>query len=146
MRENMGLYRGKRTGDGEWVEGYLTYRYRYDQQSRKEILGPVMDVPHDVTLGNTTGIAICSEKVVPGTEGQFTGMTDIGGKRIFEGDIMKTAVSGLTPHTGVVEFAEGAFGLRCTDGSALFLCFVAGSCTVIGNIHDNPELTKEAVQ
>lgn len=145
MRENMGLYRGKRTGDGEWVEGYLTYRYRHDQQARKEILGPVIDCPQEVTLGNTTGKVICSYQVDPETVGQFTGMTDIGGKRIFEGDIMETAVSGITHHTGAVLYQDGAFGLRCTDesASAFFLCFVAGYYTVIGNIHDTPVLTKE---
>ena len=121
MRENMGLYRGKEKPNGEWVEGFL------------------VDAQH---VGNW----VESDPVDPETVGQFTGMTDIGGKRIFEGDIMKTAVTGLTPHTGVVEFADGAFGLRCTDGSAFFLCFVAGSFTIIGNIHDTPELTKEAAQ
>ena len=80
------------------------------------------------------------EAVKPETVGKFTGMTDIGGKEIFEGDIMKTAVTGLHPHTGVVEYAEGSFGLRCTDKAAFFLCYVAGCYTIIGNIHDNPEL------
>ena len=53
---------------------------------------------------------------------------------------MKTAVSGLTQHTGVVEFADGAFRLRCTDGGEYYLGLVAGSYIVIGNIHDNPGL------
>ena len=79
-------------------------------------------------------------EVYPETVGQYTGSMDIGGKKIFEGDIMRTAVTGLTQHVGVVEFSDGSFGLRCTDGGAYFLCFVAGNYTVIGNIHDNPEL------
>lgn len=131
MRENMGLYRGKRTGDGEWVEGYLTYRYRYDQQSGKEILGPVIDCPQEVTLGNTTGKVICSYQVVPGTEGQFTGFYDSTkwedltpeeqeaflhqpdgwentpdvwpGKRIFEDDILQFEDVGETGY----EYKEG---------------------------------------
>lgn len=133
MRENMGLYRGKRTDDGEWVEGF--YVHLYDHKGNES---------HRIYPGYAE--TDCGDyypdwfEVDPETVGQFSGMTDIGGKRIFEGDILKTAVTGLTSHTGVVEFAEGAFVLRCTDGAALFLCFVAGSCTVISNIHDTPEL------
>lgn len=120
MRENMGLYRGKEKPNGEWVEGFL------------------VDAQH---IGNW----VEANPVDPETVGQFTGLTDIGGKRIFEGDILKTAVTGIAPKTGAVLYQDGAFGLRCTDGAALFLCFVSGSCTVIGNIHDNPELlTKNA--
>lgn len=77
------------------------------------------------------------------TIGQYTGLTDKNGTMIFEGDIMETAVSGITHHAGVVEFADGSFGLRCTGRESFFLCFVAESYTIIGNIHDNPELLQE---
>lgn len=143
MRENMGLYRGKRKDNGEWVEGNL---FENDNTHFPMVLIGHVIMSRDKHTNELSfdGFGLC--EVDPVTVGQFTGITDIGGKRIFEGDIMKTAVSGLTPHTGVVEYADGAFGLRCTDGAALFLCFVAGSFTIIGNVHDTPELTKEAAQ
>ena len=140
MRENMGLYRGKRTKDGVWIEGPLLFVEDkpaiYDQNDT--------DISAVWEYGEARLWGCC--EVDPETVGEFTGMTDIGGNRIFEGDIMKTAVTGLAPKTGAVLYQDGAFGLRCTDGSALFLCFVAGSFTIIGNVHDNHDLTKEAAQ
>lgn len=109
--------------NGDWVYGLLTEDENYAGFSE---------------MTNTIGVS--GIEVDKNTVGQYTGMTDIGDQRIFEGDIMKTAVTGLTQHTGVVEFSDGSFGLRCTDGAAFFLCFVAGSFTIIGNIHDNPDL------
>ena len=137
MRENMGLYRGKRTRDGVWIEGPLLFVEDkpaiYDQNAP--------DSSTTWWYGEAQLWGCC--EVDPETVGEFTGMTDIGGNRIFEGDIMKTAVTGLAPKTGAVLYQDGAFCLRCTDGSALFLCFVAGNFTVIGNIHDTPVLTVE---
>ena len=138
MRENMGLYRGKRI-DGHrdnTKNGTMLYGSLFIDKNGQ---------PKIKWYCEKYGSAMTSN-VDPETVGQFSGMTDIGGKRIFEGDILKTAVTGLTSHTGVVEFADGAFGLRCTDGAAFFLCFVAGSFAIIGNVHDTPELTKEAAQ
>ena len=148
MRENIGLYRGKRTGDGEWVEGYLTYRHRYDQQSRKEILGPVIDCPQNFTFGNTTGKVIGSYKVDPGTEGQFTGLTDKNGKKIFEGDIVvcRKEIGGnwidYCVEIGFVEMKHGAFGLHRKQGYYRpFKDWLEDyEYEVVGNIHDNKEL------
>lgn len=133
MRENMGLYRGKRKIDGKWAEGAYLH----------------LNLGRDFICDGTVWIGThepCKVEVIPETVGQYTGLTDIAGNRIFEGDILRTAVSGITHHTGAVLYQDGAFGLRCTDGAALFLCFVAGYYTVIGNIHDNPDLTKEGAQ
>lgn len=114
---------------GDWVEGYYTC---------------FNGVEHRIYTGYAE--TDCGDyypdwfSVIPETVGQYTGSTDIGDKKIFEGDIMKTAVTGLKQHIGVVEFADSSFGLRCTDGDAFFLCFVAGNYVVIGNIHKNPDL------
>ena len=133
------LFRGKSKHNGEWAEGNL-----FAQDDVVTILPTPTNI--GTGFGGSWWIDDGFYPVAPETVGQYTGLTDIGGNRIFEGDIMKTAVTGLTPHKGVVEFADGAFGLRCTDGAAYFLCFVAGSFTIIGNVHDTPELTKEAAQ
>ena len=121
------LFRGKRLDNGEWVEGDLRHGGYYLNDPDVYILVPFFDT-------------VINYPVDPETVGQYTGTTDISGQRVFEGDIMETAVSGITQHIGVVEFADEAFGLRCTDRAALFLCFTIGSHVVIGNIHDNPEL------
>ncbi len=116
------IFHGKRIDADEWVDGYLGYN-----KIRKQYY--IMD---DV---DSFPIPVHKESV-----GQYTGMNDIGGHRIFEGDIMETAIGGLTYHRGVVEFTDGAFGLRCTDGSAYFLCFVAGNYAIIGTVFENADL------
>ena len=72
------------------------------------------------------------------TIGQYTGLTDKNGKRIFEGDIVSHFVNGKE-FKGVVQYADGAFGISCESGAGQFLCF-CNNGEVIGNIHDNPEL------
>lgn len=135
------LFRGKQMDNGEWIEGYLTYRYRYDQQSKKEILGPVIDCPHKFTLGNATGIVIGSIKVVPGTEGQFTGLTDKNGVKIFEGDIVQATDMNDTDLVGMVVWRYDAW---CVSGpnwaDSLHMANYLHKLAVIGNIHDQPDL------
>lgn len=128
------LFRGKRRDNGEWTYGSLL----------KPIFGAKPAILQDASVDDSCRLDFEYHFIDPDTVGQYAGMEDCSGKKIFEGDIMKTAITGLTHHTGVVEFADGAFGLRCTDGGAFFLCFVAGSYAIIGNIHDNPELLEEA--
>ena len=141
MRENMGLYRGKRTVNGEWVEGYLTYRYRYDKQSRKEILGPVIDCLQECTIGNATGKFIGSYQVVPGTEGQFTGLTDKNGVKIFEGDVVKAErICNGKAWQGIVVWWNGCFAIQGIKDRNVPAIDLFVEYEIIGNIHDNPEL------
>ena len=151
------LFRGKRIDNGEWLEGYLTYRYHYCEQSEKEILWPVIDWPHELTLGKVPGIVISPIKVIPDTVGQFTGLTDKNGEKIFEGDIIRCwyhrdGKEDLVTVEQVV-FHQGAFVAHATNGTAKWWVHLPNNdgckpldkvylreVEVIGNIHDNPEL------
>ena len=76
------------------------------------------------------------------TVGQFTGMADINGRQIYEGDIVRVRVSNdrfkKNPRfrNGVVTFCEYDGGW--TNGC--YFRFLPQRMEVIGNIHDNPEL------
>lgn len=129
------LFRGKREDNGEWVEGY--YIYETDECSFE--LHLISDNKSVVT------------EVVPETVGQYTGLIDKNGKKIFEGDIIrvehdlwhgenkKTRESDI----GVVLYNTNTaeFGVKINGYSnCLTLRRWKGDFNeVIGNIHDNPE-------
>ena len=127
------LFRGKRIDNGEWVEGNL---FVSDTDGRTHIL-----------IG--TRIITIEWEVGPSTVGQFTGLTDKNGKRIFEGDIVRFAERRIGgENVSIVEqvgFDEGGF---CTNRYSLNNWLRNGiygitkleGIEVIGNIHDNPEL------
>lgn len=129
------LFRGKRISDGSWVEGGIikTFHPNFDHES-----------PEAFNFRKENCYCICANNrdifVEQTSIGQFTGLTDKNGKKIFEGDIVSHFVNGKE-FKGVVRYVDGAFGIRCEDGAGQFLCF-CNNGEVIGNIHDNPELLK----
>ena len=80
-------------------------------------------------------------EVIPETIGQYTGLKDKNGKKIFEGDIVK-AFYFETEVIGKIEFIYGTFALTNSAISDNQL-FIFEKLEVIGNIWDNPELLKE---
>lgn len=114
------LFRGKRTDNGEWVEGYL---YRISEK-----LNPF------IMLKNAEGE---SYEVDPETVGQYIGVEDNSGTMIFEGDILRDDDS---EENGVVVFEEGEFCVVFGNVEAHVIADIAFNCYVRGNIHDNPEL------
>jgi uncharacterized phage protein (TIGR01671 family) len=127
MREN--VYRGKNEHTG-WVYGDLR---NYEKTGAKAIFSH--DLLHRV-------------EVAPETVGQYTGLTDKNGAKIFEGDICRVSRGGDTKQ-GVTECYNGAFGLRYKSGEFNSFLYLKRSrqegrwfdtLEVIGNIHDNPEL------
>lgn len=134
------LFRGKRTDCGEWVEGDLIQAFRGNQLSVCSIM------PYTPT-------AYCW-KVDPETVGQFTGLTDKNGKRIFEGDIVK-GIAYSVERIGVIVWIDeiASFGVRyfksqnptTWENSSILRCASMGktdefAAEIIGNIHDSPEL------
>lgn len=89
--------------------------------------------------------AYCHQ-VDPETVGQYTGLFDKNGKKIFEGDIVKWQTVGLEYKIMTIEFYRGGYIAVPVDPELRRPIIRLGNeqeyCEVIGNIHDNPELLK----
>ncbi len=129
MRENTGIFRGKRIDNGEWAEGYLT-----------GVLGGGFWIDESTKLG----VPIV-RTVYPNTIGECTGLRDKNGKLIFEGDILEGYDFDAEDGFGVVEWDDGAWEV-ISEGNWLGTFhenYNGYEFEIIGNIHDNPELLKE---
>lgn len=88
--------------------------------------------------------------IIPETLGQFIGLLDKNGKKIFEGDIVKHKMFEWDkPVYEVVEWDDdNSCGFEPFSDSRQNCGHCGGGmspeyCEVIGNIHDNPELVEE---
>ena len=78
-------------------------------------------------------------EVDPETVGQYTGVPDKNGTKIFEGDIVEILTE--NEEIGVVEYDDGGFQIESDGFIVDFHTNINGTdLEVIGNIHDNPEL------
>ena len=120
------IFRGKRTDNGKWVKGYLYITH----------IGSHEIGSYDAEIN----IERFTFDVIPETVGQFTGLTDKNGKRIFEGDIVS-----LVKHDSLiykVVYVPCRYELVNSKGVNCFVLdiYKSENIEVIGNIHDNPEL------
>lgn len=121
------LFRGKSEDNGEWVYGYYACigKHHYILTGKLNLIGAV-NFEHYL--------------VIPETVGQYTGLTDKNGKKIFEGDIVKMPLyEGCQEKTIAVvdwDILCAVFYLHGKRVNTDFYHYFGNDCEVIGNIHD----------
>ena len=127
------IFRGKDIETGEWVYGFL-YHYLDDNSCYIEF-----------TDENGDDIGCRAD---PETVGQYTGLKDKNGIKIFEGDILSCQVYTNTDEREnySVYFDNGMFLLK-DPKEPMSIILIENvkffDCEVIGNIYDNYELLEE---
>lgn len=133
------LFRGKRVDNGEWVYGAYYGLCRITNKDGG------FGYEHLMRQSNNEPLYM----VAPETVGQYTGLTDQNGKKIFEGDIVKSWSSWWrTPGLIEVETYEvvckhlGGLYLKrgMPNGEKSTSLNRSSTVEVIGNKWDNPEL------
>ena len=120
--------------NGQWIEGF------YGEDDGKPI------------IARSTDHGLIGYFCEPDSIGQYTGLTDKNGKKIFEGDICNISIpridGGFNRHNKCLCSYEGGM-YKFSSYSDIYLCMGNGygypdtchqNIEVIGNIHDNPEL------
>lgn len=144
------LFRGKCADTGKWYQGQYIHLHKttycikedYDKDKNNDIHQIVFEKMTDWGLPNQH----LRVDVVPETVGQYTGLTDKNGKKIFEGDIVITKTTSYE-FVGCILYSTEYIRFVCMTKSKIpYPMDSTFEYIVIGNIYDNPELLKEAEQ
>lgn len=151
------LFRGKRLDNGEWVCGNMVceivdnskVNFITNDEIKQTIYIQRQEGEWGTSWNDFGRLAwrCIAEKFVvdPETVGQYTGLCDKNGKKIFEGDICQIKNHRLIDDTPFIikweDFVYSGWVWKDLDEDGRedsFTPSVARQCEVIGNIHDNP--------
>jgi uncharacterized phage protein (TIGR01671 family) len=127
-------FRGKRIDNGEWVYGSLITNV-ISLTGEVRINGHI-SIDHETKFTAIVDENGCIYEVDPNTVGQYTGLKDKNGKKIFEGDIVN-------------DYIGNTYVLKDFDELIDFYYFYGEyalhqeGIEIIGNIYSNPELLEK---
>lgn len=141
------LFRGKRVDNGEWVCSGNLIHFNEDDEYYIPVANSTCTCTHDESDNIIAWDETLFCKVAPETIGQYTGLTDKNGKKIFEDDIVK-----VTDDNGETNLCSCGIGYVCFYDGVWYICDEVNDglydvtkiyyVEIIGNIHDNPEFLK----
>lgn len=131
------LFRGKSPDNGKWYEGaYSPYNW--------DFFGMKSEIPQIIILSEDKYLDGKWIEVIPETVGQYTGLTDKNGVRVFEGDILFSSYIADSPSIEVVKWIYN--GWHTQEGNLtpdmIDDVGIMPYSEVIGNVHDNPGLMR----
>ena len=134
------LFRGKSSDNGNWIEGSMIVGRDLESGELIYLISPLSAYYTEV------------KKVILETVGQYTGLTDKNGNKIFEGDVCRFREwsKGDMCWIGKVHYEHQQFVIsgnpnkECESEFLLVMSrFIPENIEIIGNIHDNPELLEK---
>lgn len=138
------LFKGKRLDNGEWVYGDLVTNLGHT-------FIKLVGTDHLMYLGKNNEYVTALIPVYPATVGQYTGLKDTNGVKIFEGDIVEYDDTPYSPYAvkikGVVKFEKSKWVIDCKSkyGSSFPFGaddFFSKKTRIVSN-PENPELLEE---
>ena len=128
------LFRGTRSDCGEWIYGYY---FKADRHWHGHGIHEDWIATSSTQNGGWCNIS-GKYPVISETIGQFTGLTDRNGNKVFEGDIVTVDGESIV---AAVKYRDdkSAFFVENNDGEDYF-GEAETDVIVIGNIYDSPEL------
>ena len=143
------LFRGKSTETNQWCYGgFHIWEKRQicvlgDDKLKDDEISYVITVNSfaDWNIPRT----MQAVEVIADTVGQYTGLTDRNGRKIFQGDIVNILTE--NEEFGIITYDDGGFFVDASTFSVDFMNNINGSdIEVIDNIHDNPKALKNLNQ